>query len=302
MVMILSSSFFDFVDGGVGGGGFAGAGGSSDQDHAVGFLNVTAEAGFVWAVEADDIESQVTEFFAERFFVEDAEHGVFAVDGGHDGNAEIHEAAFVAHAEAAVLRDAALGDIELAHYFYARKDGGVPFLGERLHGVLQAAVNAVFDDDLGVARFDVEVTGAAFQGGEDYGVNEADDGADAGIARELVHRNVFVAVVIVADDLEREALCGLVQDALRLLRALQEVVNLRGGSDFYLQALAEEERKLVSEMELAGIGHGDDQSGVVRFERDELVAKHQFGGNAAEEVGVDALFAQVHEGAAIALG
>src|SRR5271170_6109542 len=265
---------FDFVDGGVERGGFAGAGGSSDQDHAVGFLNVTAEAGFVWAVEADDIESQVTEFFAEGFFVEDAEDGVFAVDGGHDGDAEVHEAAFVAHAEAAVLGDAALGDIKLAHDFNAGEDGGVPFLGEGLHGVLQHAVNAVFDDDFGVAGFDVNVTGASLESGEDDRVHEADDGADAGIARELVHGDVFVAVLIFANDLEREAFGSLVQDALGLLGAFQQVVNLGSGGDFNLQAFAQQERKLVGELELAGIGHGDHQGGVMSFQWHEFIAKH----------------------------
>src|ERR1700733_4121104 len=194
----------DFVDGGVERGGFARTRGSSDEDHAVGFLDVAAEAGFVRTNEADDIESQVTEFFAERFFIEDSEHGGFTEHRGHDGDAEVDEAAFVTHAEAAVLRDAALGDIEFAHDFNARKDGGVPFLGQRLHGVLQDAVNAVLDDHFGVARFDVNVTGAALEGGEDYGVNQAHDGADTGIARELVHRNVFVAVFFVADDLQGE--------------------------------------------------------------------------------------------------
>ena len=40
----------------------------------------------------------------------------------------------------------------------------------------------------------------------------------------------------------------------------------------------------------------------MRFERDEVVAEHQFGGNAAEKLGIDALFAEIDEGAAIALG
>src|SRR5208282_5825543 len=46
----------DFVDGGVERRRFAGAGGAGDEDHAVGFLDVAAEAGFVRAVEADYVE------------------------------------------------------------------------------------------------------------------------------------------------------------------------------------------------------------------------------------------------------
>ena len=38
-----------------------------------------------------------------------------SVTRGHDGHAEVDQPAFVPHAETAVLRHAALGDIELAH-------------------------------------------------------------------------------------------------------------------------------------------------------------------------------------------
>ena len=188
-------------------------------------------------IEADYVERQVAEFLAESFFVEDAQDGVFAMNRRHDRNAEVHEAAFVTHAEAAVLRNATLGDIEFAHHFNARKNRGVPFLGERLHGVLQYAVNAVLDDHFGVARFDVDVARSAFEGGEDYGVHQTNDGAHAGIARELIHRNIFFAVFFVADDLQREPFGGLIEHALGLLGALQQIVNLRSGGDTDLQAL-----------------------------------------------------------------
>ena len=177
-------------------------------------MNVTAKARDVLRIEADYIEIEVAEFLAERFFVENAKDGVFTVNRRHDRNAEIDEASFVANAEAAVLGDAALGDIEFAHYFDSGKDGGVPFLGEGLHGVLQDAVDAVLDDDFSVARFDVDVTGAALEGSENHGVHETDNGTDAGVARQFVHGDVFVAVVFVADDLQRESLGRLVEDAL----------------------------------------------------------------------------------------
>src|SRR4029077_19850650 len=168
-----------------------------------------------------------------------------AVHGRHNRNAKIDEAPFIANAEAAVLGDAALGDIEFAHYFNAREDGGVPLLGKSLHGVLQHTVDAVLDDDFGVARLDVNVTGAALERGEDDGVNEANDRAHAGIARELVHGDVFVAVFFVANDLKGEAFGGLIENALGLLGAFQEIVNLRRSSDFNLQALIQQKREFV---------------------------------------------------------
>ncbi len=293
---------FDFIDGGVERGGLTGTCGAGDEDHAVGLVDVTAEARDVLRVEADYIEIEVTEFFAERFFVEHAKHGVFSVNRRHDRDAEVDETAFVANAEAAILRDAALGDIEFGHHFNSGKDRGVPFFGERLHGVLQDAIDAVLDDDFGVARFDVDVTGAALEGGENHGIDEADDGADAGIARQFVHSDVFVAVFFVADDLQRETFGGLVEDALRLLGALQEVVDLRGGGDFYLEALIQEKRELVGLLQLAGIGDGYDEGAVVALEWYKFVAKHHFRGDAAEKLGVDALFAKIDERAAITLG
>ena len=57
------------------------------------------------------------------------------------------------------------------------------------------------------------------------------DGAHARFARELLHRNVFVAVFFVADDLQRETFGGLVEHALRLLGALQQVADLGSGGD-----------------------------------------------------------------------
>ncbi len=40
----------------------------------------------------------------------------------------------------------------------------------------------------------------------------------------------------------------------------------------------------------------------MRFERNEFVAKHHFRGDAAEQFGIDALFAEIDEWAAITFG
>ncbi len=95
----------------------------------------------------------------------------------HDGNAEVDQSALVADAEAAVLRDAALGDVELGHDLDARNDGGVMLLGNGLHGVLQHAVDAVLDHHIVVFRLDVDVAGAALERIENGGIDQPDDGA-----------------------------------------------------------------------------------------------------------------------------
>src|SRR4029077_8293177 len=106
---------FDFVDGGVERGRLAGTRGAGDENHAVRLMYVTAEARDVLRIESDYVEGEVTEFFAERFFVEHAKHGILAVYRRHDRDTKVNETTFVANTEAAVLRNAALGDIEFAH-------------------------------------------------------------------------------------------------------------------------------------------------------------------------------------------
>ncbi len=185
----------DLVERGVERGGFAGAGGTGDEHHAVGLADVAAEAAEIFFSEAHHVEREVAELFAHRFFVEDAEDGVFAMHGGHDGDAEVDEAALVADAEAAVLRDAALGDVELAHDLDAAQNRGVVLARDGRHGFLENAVDAVLDVERVVVGFDVDVGGAALESGEDGGVDQADDGADVFIAGQLLDGDVFVGLV-----------------------------------------------------------------------------------------------------------
>ena len=62
-----------------------------------------------------------------------------------------------AQLEAAVLRDALLGDVELRHDLDAADDRLVVPLVDRLHRLVEHAVDAVLDHHLGVARLDVDV-------------------------------------------------------------------------------------------------------------------------------------------------
>src|SRR5208282_2219455 len=105
----------DLVDGGVERRGFAAARRPGDQYHAVRLLDVPAETAQVVLVEPDHVERELLKLLAHRLFVEHAEHGVFAVDRGHDRNSEVDGAPAVFHSKAAVLGHAALGNIELAH-------------------------------------------------------------------------------------------------------------------------------------------------------------------------------------------
>src|SRR5208283_755039 len=116
-----------------------------DQHHAVRFGDIPAKLDQVAFGETYHVERELGELLAHRFLVEHAQYGVFTVDGGHDGHAEIDQAVLVAHTEAAVLGHPLFGDIEFAHHLDARNDGGLPILGDRRHGVVEHAVDAVLD-------------------------------------------------------------------------------------------------------------------------------------------------------------
>ena len=118
----------------------------------------------------------------------------------------------------------------------------MPVLRQRLHRELQHTVDAVLHHHFGAARFDVNVTRPTLERREDNRIHQPDDGTHARIARKFVDGDVFVALILVADDLEGEAFRSLVEHALRLFGALQQVGNLRRRCDFDLQPLAEQER------------------------------------------------------------
>ena len=209
----------------------------------------------------------------------------------------------VAHAETAVLRNAALGDIELAHDLDARKDGGVPVLGDRRHGVVQHAVDAVLDGHFLVARFDVDIAGAPFERVEDRGVHQLDNRRDVAVGGgQLVDRERFVGVLFVADDVEREAFGDLFENPLGLLGLLEQVGDLRERGDLDLQLLLEQHGQLVDQVQIAGVGERDVERAVLGVDRYEVVPEHQVDRNGVEQVVIDADFAEVDKLAAVARG
>ena len=285
----------DLVERGVERGGLAGAGGAGDEHHAVGLLDVAAEAREVLRGEADDIKRELGEFLAHRLFVEHAEHGVFAVHSGHDADAEVDEAALVANAETAVLRDAALGDVELGHDLDAGQDGLVVLARDGRHGLLQHAVDAVLDEERVVEGFEVDIGSAALERGEDGGVDEADDGGDVVVRGELLDGDVFVGVLFAGEHVEGEAFAGFVEHALRLLGFLEQVGDLRERGDAGDDARAEQAGDFVDHHELRRVGHGDGELAFGLLQRNEVVAEHHVDGHGLEELMLDFEVLEVDE-------
>jgi hypothetical protein len=174
-------------------------------------------------------------------------------------------------------------------------------LGDGLHGLLQHAVDTVLDDHRVVARFDVNIARAALQRGKDRSVDQADDGADVGLGRQLLDGDGLVGVLVFRDDIEREAFAGFLQHALRLLGLLQDVVDLRERGDLDGDATPQQQADLVDHHQLTGIGDGDQQAAVLLFlQRNKVVAEHQVHGDLAEQFVLDVEVLQIQEFAAIA--
>src|SRR5712692_934371 len=171
----------------------------------------------------------------------------------------------------------------------------MPFLGDRLHGMLQDAIDAVFDGDFGVPRFDVDVTGAALKCGEDYGLDEAHHRARGAVASQTVAGNGLVDFVFVLGGLKSKRFGGLFEHALRLLGAFENVANLAGGSDANQKLFAEQEGELITHLHLAGIRCGDGQNIVVHFKRNEVVTEHQVRRDSTKKFRIDALLPKIDE-------
>ena len=153
-----------------------------------------------------------------------------------------------------------------------------------------------------VVGFDVNVGGAALEGGEDGGVHEADDGADVFFAGELLNGDVFVGVFVAGEHVEGEAFAGFVEDALRLLGFLEQVGDLRERGDAGDDAVAEQAGDFVEHHEPRGIADGDDEAFGLLLDGHEVVAEHQLDGHGAQQFVLNLEVLQVDEFGAIAAG
>ena len=168
--------------------------------------------------------------------------------------------------------------------------------------MLQDAVDAVLDGDFGVACFDVNIARSPLERGEDDGFDQADNRTRRGVPRQAIAGNGLVALGFVFADLKREGLGRLLEHALRLLGALEEVADLPRRRNLDKKLLAKQKRKFVAEQHVAGIGYRNRQQIVLHFERNKVVAEHQVRWNRPEQFRIDALFAQIDEFLAIAFG
>lgn len=184
--------FIEFGESGIEGGGFSRTGRARDKDHAVGSVD-----GFLEVFELGVKEAEFGHIQLEVGFVEKTHNGLFAKEGGQDGDAKVHLTAFPEfELDPTVLWQAAFGDIQVAHDFEAGGDG-VSVMEGWFHHFVEKAVDAVSDAHFFFIDFDVDVGGAAFDGIEQDHVDQADDGGFVGGAFEI--ESGFVVAVGVDD-------------------------------------------------------------------------------------------------------
>ena len=108
--------------------------------------------------------------------IQQAHDDAFAVERGQGGNAQIDFAADDFDLDAAILRQAPLGDIQLGHQLEAADDGGLEFARRRFL-VEEHAIHAEAHAEFLLERLDVNIAGALLDGLGDHGVDQADDGS-----------------------------------------------------------------------------------------------------------------------------
>src|SRR5262249_43319462 len=142
---------------------FTGTGRAGHQHHAVRLADKFAELLQIVRIEADNFQIQLAERFVNLLFVENTDDTVFAVNCRHDGDTEVNFAPFDKNSETPVLRHTTFGNVEFGHDLDTLNNGLVMGNINRVGGAIEGAVNAVFHHDIGIARFDVNVRGAALQ-------------------------------------------------------------------------------------------------------------------------------------------
>ncbi len=108
-------------------------------------------------------EAQVFEVQRDVARVEHADHRLLAAAARKGADAEVDLAAVQHHVDAAVLRQAALADVQRRHDLDAAGDRAEQVL-RHLQRLVQPAVDAVADSQAAFGRLDVDVAGAFLDG------------------------------------------------------------------------------------------------------------------------------------------
>ena len=175
-------------------GGLAGTGGTGDEDDAIGQRDELADGRLRGGIEADLGH-------VERFASEQAERHRFAVHRGNGGHTNVDGVAVELQVDTAILRQPALGNVEVRHDLETRNQRVLQqaHVGRHRH-LEKAAVNAVADAQIALQRLYVNVRGALAQGFTEDLVHEVHHGGffirlvqDVDLLGHVVAGEIFAA-------------------------------------------------------------------------------------------------------------
>jgi hypothetical protein len=233
------------------------------------------------------LEPQLGHVELQVALVEETHDDLLAEQRGQDADAEVHLAVGAdLQLDAAVLRQAALGDVERRHDLQAAGHR-VAQLERRPHLLLEDAVDAEPHAEVLLVRLDVDVRRLLPDRRQEDGVAQLHDRRLAGLVLEVddVDR-------VVGDRREVDVLDVDVADHRVEVGALVVVARQRGldggvGGDHRIDVVLGEELELVDRVDVRRVGHRDDQRRALAPHRDDLVLLADVLGDELEDVGID---------------
>src|SRR5690606_18737100 len=268
----------DGMEGGVERGGLAASGRTGDEDDPVGPFDQPDETAVGFLVHAELGQRE-----EDAIFVEHAHDDPLAEKHGDDAHAQIHLPAADRELDPAVLRQPLLRDIHVREDLDAAEDRGLESadLGRQLRG-LEDAVDAIANGELVLVRLDVDVARALVDRLDDDLVDEPDD------ARLLRHLEEVLRA------LARRSGFGLADAHHRVDRVaadavvrLDQLVDLRLGSEHGLDAEPGEHARLVEGVEVVGVARDDAEAAVRAGDGDDPAPEDDLRRQVLEGPGVD---------------
>ncbi len=236
------------------------AGRARDQHDAVRKLQHVDEFRQELIGEAERVEIE-----HDRFAVEDTHDHRFAVRGRHGRHAKVELLALHADHDAAVLRQAALGDVELGHDLDAR-DHRRGRRRRRRFDFVQHAVDAVAHLQAILERLDVDIRRALLDRALDDEIDEADDRRFGGEIAQMLDV-VFAAVVVVGQVLDDRAH----RRSARAVVALDQIVDLAAHADVELDRAPGRELERLHRKAVRRIGDEQRDVAVALADRTDVV-------------------------------
>ena len=183
------------------------------EDHAVG-----VDDGLADEFERAGVEAEIVDAVAQLAGAEHAHDDLLAVDVGQRVDAEVDEVVLAERdLDGAVLRDALLCDVHVAHDLHARREGALHLAADAQH-LHERSVDAEADAQFLLEGLDVDVRGAHLQCLEQEPVDEPHDRRV-----EVVHLEVDRAGEVVG----RAVGVGGVDLLQRVLEPLVELLERR---------------------------------------------------------------------------